>query len=192
MRQLSQPRQKQVETAHSPRRFANGENTASVPKCSAVSGAENASTAREAAIVVTGTRSRLCSRRPKAAIMLRVSGSARRTIPAIAEKDICRLILAQLKGLISRISASAVIRDVGPSFSRRKIGAITRIVCITPARTAEGGAPVMNTKNQTSRIPAIDDIGRAPKSSWIIPTRNATCMPETATMCIKPAPRMRA
>ena len=72
------------------------------------------------------------------------------------------------------------------------IGAITRIVCITPARTAEGGAPVMNTKNQTSRIPAIDDIGRAPKSSWIIPTKNATCMPETATMCIKPAPRMRA
>ena len=47
----------------------------------------------------------------------------RKVILEIAEKESCRLMLAQLKGFASRIRASAAIRDVGPSFSRRKMGA---------------------------------------------------------------------
>ena len=97
--------------------------------------------------------------------MASVSGSASRIIPAMAEKDICRLTLAQLKGFISRISASAAASEVGPSFSLRKTGAISRMVCIVPARTAEGDAPVMKTKNQTRRIPKTEDAGLAPNSS---------------------------
>ena len=73
-------------------------------------------------------------------------------------------MLAQLKGFMSKIAASAKASEVGPSFSRRKIGAISSSVCMMPARTAEGDAPVMNTKKQTSRMPATEESGLAPNS----------------------------
>ena len=163
-----------------------------MPKCSTVTGADTSSTARDAATTETAPFRRLCSPSPRACSIAAVIGSASRIIPAIAEKDICRLTLAQLNGFSSRISANAAPSAVGPSFSRRKTGARSSTVCIVPARTAEGEAPVIKTKNHTSRIPVTEDAGLAPNSSWIIPTRKATCIPDTATICMNPAPRMDA
>ena len=169
-----------------------GAYRAKVPKWITEKGVDVARTAREAATTATGFLQGLVSLSARARQNRSVSGSARRIIPAMAEKDICRLMLAQLKGFTSRIRASAKARDVMPSFSLRKTGAIRRTDCMIPARTAEGVAPVIRTKNHTSISPATEEAGLAPKSSCITPTRKAICIPETATTCISPAPPMEA
>ena len=56
-----------------------------------------------------------------------------------------------------------------------------------PARTAEGEAPVRNTKAQTSAMHSRLFRREAPSSSCKSPTRKATCIPDTAVICRKPA-----
>ena len=57
-------------------------------------------------------------------------------------------MLLQKDGLIVRITARAKDKEVKESFSLLNIGARITMLCIKPARTAEGDAPVMKTKNQ--------------------------------------------
>ena len=76
---------------------------------------------------------------------------------------------------------------MGGSFSRRSTGAISSRLCITPARTAEGEAPVTSTKAQTSPMPVRALLRPPPNKNCISPTRNTTCIPDTATVCISPA-----
>ena len=71
---------------------------------------------------------------------------------------------------------------VGGSFSRRTSGAHRTSACITPARTAEAGAPVMTMKNAAAGRPsAAARRWFPPQSSRIMPSKIETCMPDTAT-----------
>ena len=108
-------------------------------------------------------------------------------MPAMEAKESCRPTLAAASGLYSRISDRAAESEVIGSFSRFTRGAISSSVCITPARTADGFAPVTSTKVQI-RPRAKRELSRPrPRSIWRKPTRKAMCIPETATTCISPA-----
>ena len=66
-------------------------------------------------------------------------------------------------------------------------GAISSIDCMKPALTADGLAPVMSTKSHTKAIQMTALLLPLPRMNCSSPTRNETCIPETATMCINPA-----
>ena len=83
--------------------------------------------------------------------------------------------------------ANAAESEVAGSFSRFTMGAASRKLCMTAARTAEGAAPVTATKSHTRTRQTRELRQLFPNRSWIRPTRKATCMPETATTCRKPA-----
>ena len=65
-------------------------------------------------------------------------------MPKVAAKLSCRLIEWTAKGLHSKITISAVLREVIGSLSRRKRGADSRKICMTQARTTEGERPTIH------------------------------------------------
>ena len=62
--------------------------------------------------------------------------------PSVAPNESCKLREAAAKGLLNKIQKSAVAKAVGASLFRRKIGAISKNISITQARTIDGLAPV--------------------------------------------------
>ena len=55
-----------------------------------------------------------------------------------------------------------------------------------PALTADGDEPVISTNTQTRPMHRTDERLFLPKALCKTPTRNATCMPDTATTCARP------
>ena len=98
-------------------------------------------------------------------------------MPNIAEKESCKLIFPAAKGLSSRRNASAAERDVTESFSRPTSGAISNMVCIKAARTADGERPLIITNSQTSAMQRIALRLPFPRIKRRKATRKLTCMP---------------
>ena len=111
-------------------------------------------------------------------------------MPPMAPKESCSAALPASAGLISSITASAKVREVAPSFSRPKRGAISSMDCMNPARTVEGAPPVIITNSHTSTRQIRDERLFLPIMSCKKPTRKATCRPETATTWISPEVRI--
>ena len=59
--------------------------------------------------------------------------------------------------------------------------------CITPARSAEGLAPEARTKIQTAAMQQTELRRERPKINCTRLIKNATCIPEMATICVIPA-----
>ena len=72
----------------------------------------------------------------------RYSRGVRNRMPAMAAKDNCKLMDAAAKGFASKIRNRAENSAVGPSLSRRKIGAASRKASMTQERRTEGLPPV--------------------------------------------------
>ena len=89
--------------------------------------------------------------------------------------------------MIKSSSARIAESEVMASFSRRKSGAASTVLCIKAARTTEGDDPATGTNSQTAII-AKSAAGRFLLTRLLIkPTRKATCIPDTATICKIPA-----
>ena len=73
-----------------------------------------------------------------------VSFGVRKMMPATAENESCKLMLAMAKGFLSRMSSSANEMDVGGSLSRPRSGAIMPIEIMMHARRMLGVSPVTN------------------------------------------------
>ena len=104
----------------------------------------------------------------------------------MAAKLICRLTLLAAKGLNARMSARAAESEVTGSFSRRRMGASSRKLCMIAARRADLLIPVTRTKAQTRTTLTSAPRLPFPNSRHRRPTKNAMCRPDTAAMCIRP------
>ena len=75
-------------------------------------------------------------------------------MPAVDANDSCNPTFRIDHGFCASSIRSAAQMAVGGSFSRRTSGAHRSSVCITPARTADAGAPVIRMKNTITGIPS--------------------------------------
>ena len=158
------------------------------PKCHAASGTVSAMTESELAATFTGQRiMRRRVPRGTSGISSAESFSENSISPATAPNESWRLTLAAEYGFAASRMASAVINEVGGSFSRPKIGAMSSIDCMTPARTADWLAPVAATNTHTAMMHSTELLLDFPRASCRILIRNATCIPDMATMCVMPA-----
>ena len=114
-------------------------------------------------------------------------GCENRNIPATAPNDSCRATLPAENGFVTRISARANDKVVALSFIRPSTGASIRRLIIIPALIADSGEPTMTTNSHTRQMHISDDLRFLPSKLCSTPTRNATCMPDTATTCARPA-----
>ena len=130
--------------------------------------------------VLRPSRARLCLLRPK------IPGD-RRTMPSVAAKLSCKLMLAAAWGFASKRMARMRDNEVIESLSRFKSGASSRQSCINTARTTEGVKPVIaanRKRSGTNRTALRRLLGKNRRTK---PTRKETCIPETAVTCINPA-----
>ena len=168
--------------------FVRNDSSDTYPKCSAVTGSVNTVTPAD---IVTEASTYLTGRHFMRSGSLFIAASKsfpeKHIIPAIAPKLSWRLILAAAYGFESRISARIAESEVTASFSRRSTGAISSIDCMKPALTADGLAPVTSTKSHTSAMQITALLLPLPRTNCSSPTRNETCIPDTATMCMNPA-----